>query len=66
MQPRSDTSARFAVGDIVYSGRTSRGTVVEASTVISPVISVVWDGQPGKIIYPMDALYLRKAYPWER
>lgn len=58
----------YAVGDIVYSGA-SRGTVVHASTVIAPVMAVEWDDgkdKYGAIIYPMNATFLRKAFPWER
>lgn len=55
----------YAVGDVVYSG-SCRGRVVQVSTVIAPLISVVWsDGDGGEIIYPMNATYLRKGYPWE-
>lgn len=67
MFPWSDTpgAPTYAVGDIVYSGD-CRGAVVHVSTVVAPLISVVWsDGDGGPIIYPMNATYLRKALPWE-
>lgn len=54
----------YAVGDAVYSGN-CRGTVTQVSTVVGRLISVVWSDGDGEIIYPMDALYLRKAFPWE-
>lgn len=65
--PWSDPPAAsdYAVGDAIYSGD-CRGTVVHVSTVVAPLISVVWsDGDGGEIIYPMNATYLRKAMPWE-
>lgn len=68
MLPWSDppTPPSYAVDDIVYSG-SSRGKVVHVSTVVAPLISVVWDdGDGGAITYPTDATYLRKAMPWER
>lgn len=56
-------SAAYAVGDIVYSG-TCRGTVV---AVDEATMGIVWsdsdDGKP--ITYPIDASYLRKAFPWQ-
>lgn len=56
-----------AVGDTVYSG-SSRGTVVHVSTVVAPLVSVEWDDgkdKYGAIVYPMNAPFLRKAFPWE-
>lgn len=63
-------AAPYAVGDTVIYHRDPNiiGTVVHASTVISPLISVVWD-DAGKdaepVIYPMNTTLLRRAYPWE-
>lgn len=58
------TETRFAVGDVVMSDPDGApGAVVE---VTETTLGVVWsDGDGGKIIYPMDATYLRKAMPWE-
>lgn len=55
---------KYAVGDAIYNGK-CRGIVVKVSTVVSRLISVVWEDGDGEIIYPMDAEYLRKAMPWE-
>lgn len=61
--PLSGQSA-YAVGDVVYSGQ-SRGSVVSLDAEHA-TISVVWeDGDGGAIIYPTDATYLRRKYPWE-
>lgn len=62
--------ARFAVGDTVYSEPYAdvTGTVVSVSTVVAPLVSIVWsDGNGGAIIYPMDASYLKKVekLPWQ-
>lgn len=67
MPPWGDTpqQAPYAVGDGIYSGK-SRGIVTQVSTVVAPLVAVVWsDGDGGEIIYPMNATYLRKALPWE-
>lgn len=53
-----------AVGDTIYSGNTA-GRVVSVDTE-QATMGVVWsDGDGGAITYPMDATYLRKAFPWE-
>lgn len=58
------TDPGYAVGGNVYSG-TCRGAVVSVD-VANATMAVIWsDGDGGKIIYPMDATYLRKAMPWE-
>lgn len=61
---------RFAVGDLVYSEPYAdvTGTVVHVSTVVAPLVSIVWsDGNGGAIIYPMNAPYLIKVekLPWQ-
>lgn len=68
MSPWGNTPTRFAVGDkVVPNSGADRGTVVAVSTVVSPLISVVWDSDPeGEIIYPMNTELLRRAMPWEQ
>lgn len=62
--PAENKKHAYAVGDAIYSGN-CRGRVTQVSTVVAPLISVVWDDGDGEIIYPMDAPYLRKGMPWE-
>jgi hypothetical protein len=55
----------FAVGDTVYSGNSPEpGTVVSVDEA-EATMGVKWRDVGGAIIYPLDAEYLRKAYPWE-
>jgi len=64
MFPWGDASTvqAYAVGDAIYSGE-CRGAVV---SVDGRLISVVWsDGDRGEIIYPIDADYLHKGFPWQ-
>jgi hypothetical protein len=68
VQTGDDAQSAYAVGDAVIYHRDANviGTVVHVSTVISPLISVVWDGNDGEpIIYPMNTTLLRRAWPWE-
>jgi hypothetical protein len=69
MQVRSDTPATptYAVGERVFGAIDGcPGTVVSVSTVVAPVFSVVWStGRGEEIIYPMDTIMIRKAWPWE-
>lgn len=67
VSPWSDARAAtpYAVGDVIYSGNSPEpGRVVSVG---DEHISVVWGdgGDDGGIVYPADATYLRKAYPWE-
>ena len=55
---------KYAVGDRIYKGQ-DRGTVVKVSTVVGRLISVVWDDGDEEIIYPMDADYLSRGFPWQ-
>jgi hypothetical protein len=55
----------FAVGDTIYSGNSPEpGTVVSVDA-DEATMAVKWRDVGGAIIYPLDATYLRKAYPWE-
>lgn len=54
----------YAVGDTVRSGA-SRGAVVSVAA-DKTTMGVVWtDSDGGVIIYPTDAEYLQKVFPWE-
>lgn len=69
-EPPNVEPPRFAVGDVVYSEPYAdvTGTVVSVSTVVAPLVEVVWsDGDGGAIIYPMEASFLRKVekLPWQ-
>ena len=66
MFPWSDTpeTPKYAVGDTVFSGDTA-GRVVSVDTE-HHLIAIVWsDGDGGAIRYPVEATFLRRAYPWE-
>jgi hypothetical protein len=54
------------VGDTVFNSYVppSRGTVVSVDEA-NGTISLDWHEGYGAIIYPADAAYLRKAFPWE-
>lgn len=62
--PTEDVQATYAVGDTVCSGD-QRGTVVSLGGDEYATISVVWNVGDKPIVYPADAPYLRKAFPWE-
>ena len=66
--PQRAETARFSVGDRVASDNgKSAGTVTQVSVVVAPIMAIVWDdGDGGEIIYPLDAPYIRRAYPWEK
>jgi hypothetical protein len=67
MPPWGDAPAApaFAVGDTIYSGNSPEpGTVVSVDAA-EATMGVKWRDVGGAIIYPLDATYLRKAYPWE-
>ena len=57
------TETCFAVGDEVRSGA-SIGTVV-ALDADEVTMGIVWNDGDGVITYPLDATYIRKAFPWE-
>lgn len=72
MPPWGDTPAgkpvapAYAVGERVYGAIDGcPGTVASVSTVVAPIFSVVWSTGDGEIIYPMDTIMVRKAWPWE-
>lgn len=69
MQTRGDAPgpARFAVGERVFGAIDGcPGTVVHVSNVVAALVSVVWDGGDKEaVIYPMDTIMIRKAWPWE-
>lgn len=55
----------YAVGDTIYSGNSSEpGTVVFLDEAAG-TMAVKWRDVGGAINYPIDATYLRKAFPWE-
>ena len=68
MQFGSDAPASpgYAVGDRVCGALDGcPGTVVSVSSVVAPLISVVWDDGDGKeIIYPADTIMIRRLWPW--
>lgn len=55
----------YVVGQPIYSGD-SRGTVVSVDAAAG-TLEIVWDDSSdgGRIIYPLDASYLRGPLPWE-
>lgn len=55
----------FTVGDTIYSGASPEpGTVVSVDAA-EGTMAVKWRDVGGAITYPLDAGYLRKAWPWE-
>jgi hypothetical protein len=57
----------YAVGDVVYSGKNPEpGTVVSVDATAG-TFAIIWRNTAdfGAIVYPIDASYLRKAFPWE-
>ena len=53
----------FAVGDTIYSGNSPEpGTIVSVDAA-EGTLGVDWG--EGPIVYPIDAPYLRKSWPWE-
>lgn len=65
--PWSDAQAPYVVGDTVYSGA-SRGTVVSVDAT-EVTMGIIWtdsyNDELNEITYPLDATYVRKAFPWE-
>ena len=67
--PRGDASAplqgqpAFAVGERVYSGDSPQPGTVLSVDAAEGTLGVDWG--EGPIVYPIDAPYLRKAWPWE-
>lgn len=59
-------ACRFAVGDTVFNKYVppSRGTVTAVDEETA-TMGVKWDDGSYPITYPIDASYLRKAFPWE-
>lgn len=57
------TVYRYAVGDTVCSGD-CRGAVVSVDAE-QATMGVVWSDGDGTIVYPTDAEFLRKVFPWE-
>jgi hypothetical protein len=67
MPPWSDPPATtWTVGERIANNYQppSLGAVV-AVDAEHGTISINWDGESGAIVYPVDATYLRKAWPWE-
>ena len=60
-------ACRFAVGDTVYSGNSPEPGHVVSVDPREATMGIVWSdvNGGGAIIYPIDASYLRKAFPWE-
>jgi len=55
----------YAVGDTVYSGNSPEpGTVVSVDEA-QATMGIKWRDVGGAVTYPIDATYLRKAFPWE-
>ena len=55
----------FAVGDVIRSGNSPEpGTIVSVDEA-QATMGVKWRDVGGAITYPLDATYLRKAFPWE-
>ena len=53
----------FSVGDVVYSGDSPEpGTVVSVDA-DEATLGIDWG--EGPIVYPIDAPYLRRKFPWE-
>ncbi len=59
--PAATKAATYAVGDTVYSGD-CRGAVVSMD---GDTMEIIWSDGEGAITYPIDAEFLRKAFPWE-
>lgn len=54
----------FRLGGAIYSGDT--GGRIVSMDYANGTMGVVWsDGDGGEITYPLDADYLRSAFPWE-
>jgi hypothetical protein len=53
----------YAVGDVVYSGTSPNAGTVVSVDAAAATLGIDWGGGP--IVYPIDAPYLRKAFPWE-
>ena len=53
----------FAVGERVYSGDSPQPGTVLSVDAAEGTLGVDWG--EGPITYPIDAPYLRKAWPWE-
>jgi hypothetical protein len=52
------------LGGAIYSGDT--GGRIVSMDYANGTMGVVWsDGDGGEITYPLDADYLRSAFPWE-
>lgn len=68
MFPWCDTptvqTPRYAVGEIIVNGA-HRGRVVSVDAE-NQLLEILWsDADYGPIKYPMDAVYLTKAMPWQ-
>jgi len=65
-QPASVSNpSGFAVGDTIRSGNSPEpGTIVSVDEA-QATVGVKWRDVGGAIIYPLDAAYLRKVFPWE-
>ena len=56
----------YAIGETVFSVVDgARGKVSRTSTVVAPLVCVLWNGAAEDVIYPMDTQIIRKAWPWE-
>lgn len=64
-QPAS-VSSSYAVGDKVFGAIDGcPGRVTSVSDVVAPLVCVRWDGEKDDVIYPVDTVMIRKAWPWE-
>lgn len=69
VQPWGDApgTPAYAVGERVFGAIDGcPGIVVGVSNVVAPLVSVEWsDGGKEAVIYPIDTIMIRKAWPWE-